>query len=321
MKKILQLSVTVLIFSNLYAQDINITKGWQLLGAIEDINISKFNNSCADYLWKYDNNGWQVYATKSSFNLPASITAMTSLNKADGYWINASSECNLDTKIGSDSSNSSSSTQITFNGKIYKTVISPYTGKEWLDRNLGADQVCTAYDDSSCYGDYYQWGRNSDGHEKSSSNTTTTQATNTSNVGHGDFILDQNLDYDGDWAKDADSDGAIRSANWNPCPTGYRVPTIDELRAETVDQEVQTNADAYENFLKLPSAGYRNYVTGSVYNQSSSESMYGQNIYGTMWSSSVFGSSSKYLYFYSSFADSTIDYRADGLSVRCVKAD
>jgi len=51
-------------------------------------------------------------------------------------------------------------------GVTYGTVTSPYTGRVWLDGNLGASQVCTAYNDSTCYGDYYQWGRGTDGHEK-----------------------------------------------------------------------------------------------------------------------------------------------------------
>ena len=47
-------------------------------------------------------------------------------------------------------------------GYTYKKVISPITQRVWLDKNLGATQVCTALDDEECYGDYYQWGRDSD---------------------------------------------------------------------------------------------------------------------------------------------------------------
>ena len=77
---------------------------------------------------------------------------------------------------------------ITHNGTTYGTVTSPHTGRVWLDRNLGAAQVCTSFDDVACYGDYYQWGRNSDGHEDSASVNTATQAVNVTTVGHGDFI-------------------------------------------------------------------------------------------------------------------------------------
>jgi len=63
---------------------------------------------------------------------------------------------------------------ITHNGVKYDTVTSPYTGRVWLDRNLGASQVCTSATDTACYGDYYQWGRGHDGHQSSSSLTTAT---------------------------------------------------------------------------------------------------------------------------------------------------
>ena len=35
----------------------------------------------------------------------------------------------------------------------------------WLDRNLGALQVCTSSTDEKCYGDLFQWGRGDDGHQ------------------------------------------------------------------------------------------------------------------------------------------------------------
>lgn len=40
----------------------------------------------------------------------------------------------------------------------YGTVTSPYTGKVWMDRNLGATQAATGVNDVASYGDLYQWG-------------------------------------------------------------------------------------------------------------------------------------------------------------------
>jgi hypothetical protein len=34
-----------------------------------------------------------------------------------------------------------------------------------MDRNLGASQVATSRSDTSSFGDLYQWGRRSDGHQ------------------------------------------------------------------------------------------------------------------------------------------------------------
>ena len=104
------------------------------------------------------------------------------------------------------------------NGIEYLTVPSPDTGKIWLDRNLGVSQVCTSSTDSSCYGNLYQWGRNDDGHESSSSTTIVTRASNI-NPGHANFITQT------DWTT-ADSSGADRSSAWTDggtnviCPAG-----------------------------------------------------------------------------------------------------
>lgn len=196
-------------------------------------------------------------------------------------------------------------------GLTYNTVISPYTGKVWLDKNLGASQVCSALDDAACYGDYYQWGRDTDGHEKSDSATSSTQATDIINVGSSFFI-----NYL-DWTT-ADSDGALRAANWSKadgtsvCPIGYRVPTITELEAETIaaSTAVTNNTDAFNNFLKLPSAGYRDSSDGTMRVQGS---------YGIVWSSSVNSSYSRDLYFDNLLADSGSGYRPHGFGVRCLK--
>ena len=205
---------------------------------------------------------------------------------------------------------------ITHNGSTYKTVTSPYTGRVWLDRNLGASQVCASFDDPLCYGDYYQWGRDYDGHQESNSSTTSTQATDVTTVGHSDFITSNNT-YSYDWAQSADSNGSLRSANWSKtdgssvCPVGFRVPTQTELQAETTDNGVTNSASAFTNFLKLPSAGYRDYFDGS---------MFGVGSWGNLWSSSASGSSASHLFFDSGSADwYSYDYRAYGLSVRCLR--
>ena len=52
------------------------------------------------------------------------------------------------------------------------TVTNPTTGKTWMDKNLGANQVATSIADSASYGSLFQWGRLADGHELSTSNTT-----------------------------------------------------------------------------------------------------------------------------------------------------
>ena len=202
------------------------------------------------------------------------------------------------------------------NGTTYGEVISPYTGKVWLDRNLGAKRVCTSLDDTECYGDYYQWGRNADGHEKSTSSSTSARASNITNVGHENFITTTTSPRD--WAS-VDLAGAGRTANWSAtdgssvCPTGFRVPNIAELQAELLDvdsAQIANNTDAFNSFLVLPSVGYRSNDSGALNLQGS---------WGGVWSSSVSGSYSRYVYFFSGSADSSNEYRARGFTVRCLR--
>ena len=201
-------------------------------------------------------------------------------------------------------------TVITHNGTTYGTVTSPFTGKVWLARNLGAAQVCIAYNDTACYGDYYQWGRNFDGHQDSLSGETTTVALDINNVGN-EFIIGS-----GDWAAGPDASGALRVAQWSRtdggsvCPVGFRVPTITELENETINASaaVTNNTDAFNNFLKLPSAEVR-----SPFPVPMPSNM------GVIWSSSIAGSDSQNLSFHEFGASAQQTARAYGQSVRCIK--
>jgi len=198
---------------------------------------------------------------------------------------------------------------ITHNGVTYKSVKSPVTGRVWLDRNIGAAEVCSSYNDVACYGDYFQWGRNPDGHEDSNSGITPTKASSVDNVGNNLFIKGFQ-----DWTS-ADSSGAIRSANWSKtdgssvCPKGFRVPTIDELKAE-VDGHIHNREDAFNSFLKLPSNGLRVYSTGVF--------MY-VGAAGSYWSSTPNATRSFAGYFTPSNAVGTNAFRATGAAVRCIK--
>ena len=201
--------------------------------------------------------------------------------------------------------------EFTHNGLTYGTVISPYTGKVWLDRNLGAAQICTSYDDEECYGDYYQWGREADGHEKPDHTTTYTQAT-TITAADASFI--HYNDYPQDWTT-ADSDGALRAAEWSKtdgtsiCPVEYRVPTIDEIEVETTSAliAVTNKVDAFDNFLKLPSSG----IGGS--------SVFSQTYTGRIWSSSVDDFYSHVFLYDSTESGTSPNYRSTSYPVRCIK--
>ena len=95
----------------------------------------------------------------------------------------------------------------------------------WLDRNLGASQVATAYNDTDAYGDLYQWGRGADGHQnRSSAAPAPSELSGVDDPGHGDFILaNANLF---DWRSPQNDNlwQGVSGTN-NPCPSGFRLPT------------------------------------------------------------------------------------------------
>ena len=161
---------------------------------------------------------------------------------------------------------------ILFYGLTYSLVTSPKSGRVWLDRNLGARQVCTSSTDADCYGDYYQWGRAKDGHESSTSDTTKTRASSITTPAPNKFIINQDkVSTPRDWAKGGiDKRGGLRVAAWKDggvndiCPAGFSVPSINELKEDTVDFSVTNTATAFSSFLKLPAAGSRNGYSGGL---------------------------------------------------------
>ncbi len=185
-------------------------------------------------------------------------------------------------------------------------VTSPTTGRIWLDRNLGASRVANSITDIESYGDYYQWGRGTDGHQLSTSSTTSVLSDNDT-PDHGDFII---TDYaPNDWRSPQNDDlwDNVNSTN-NPCPNGFRIPTAEEWENEFLTWD----DPLFESFLKLPCAGYRsNYGNMSELGN-----------YGFYWTSNTLGSLANNLEISSS---STYSYllrwnsRAIGGSVRCIK--
>ncbi|MFN3588807.1 MAG: hypothetical protein ACK4UP_05450 [Spirosomataceae bacterium] len=188
-------------------------------------------------------------------------------------------------------------------------VTSPATGVIWMDRNLGASRSATSIDDRQAYGDLYQWGRATDGHQCRNSEITEILST-TDQPGNAKFIIGQNIP---DWRSPNDSNPrrwqGVFGIN-NPCPSGFRVPTEAEFRAEQIGLNLYNNKGAFESVLKLPSSGYRSsfdgYVTGS-------ETM------GYYWTSTYTSTSSRSFTFTSGQNGIGTNNRLVGQSVRCVK--
>ncbi|MDR1679641.1 MAG: leucine-rich repeat protein [Prevotellaceae bacterium] len=199
----------------------------------------------------------------------------------------------------------------------------------FLCYNLGADPNMSideqmAYTtanatDATVYGDLYQWGRPTDGHEKRTSGTTNTLST-TDVPGHPFFITP----FGSDWRSPSNSSlwDTSKTAN-DPCPPGFRVPTGKELESIVNTNTWEWNnvgtagyrisPDGGSNFtLFLPAAGYR-----------SNAGILGTEISGMYWSSETNPTVPTLSFFTSQQPPVSpfpgITEREMGYSVRCIK--
>ncbi|MFZ4545675.1 MAG: hypothetical protein ACOYOA_16620 [Saprospiraceae bacterium] len=192
---------------------------------------------------------------------------------------------------------------------ILVNVMSPQSGKIWMDRNLGAAVAASSSTDVNSYGDLFQWGRRADGHQCRNSATTAT-ISSTDQPGHANFIISPNAPND--W-RSPQNDNLWQGVNGvnNPCPSSYRLPTAFELEEERMSWSSNNTAGAYASPLKLPLAGTRNGINGLISSLGSP---------GNYWSSTAFGTYDNYLSFGTGNAFiENFGYRAYGLSVRCIK--
>ena len=195
-----------------------------------------------------------------------------------------------------------------------RDVINPVTGRVWMDRNLGASRAAESLSDIAAFGDLYQWGRFSDGHQCRWSNTTTVLSSN-STPNHGNFIISNSPPQD--WRNPQNSTlwQGVTGVN-NPCPTGYRLPTSAEITSELASWLSNDYNGAFASPLKLTAGGVRD-ASGSLNNTP---------MRGVIWSSSPssspsgdgsvglrYDSSSAIVFVSPSFV------RAAGVAVRCIK--
>ncbi len=191
---------------------------------------------------------------------------------------------------------------------LVQEVTNPATGDTWMDRNLGASQVATSIDDANAYGDLYQWGRFSDGHQCNTSGTTTTLSS-TDDPGHDLFIVRPDGQYD--W-RSPSNDNLWQGTSGinNPCPSGYRLPTMEEMVAEKQSWSPQNITGAFNSPLHWPATGFRSYQNGGNY---------GQGEWFEVWSNRGGSTTAYFCGARDTFATEGWEAKASGLPVRCIK--
>ena len=239
------------------------------------------------------------------------IQAIT--NPANGLWVFNTSDNKFYLFIGADNEWKEIAYGSGTNIPIPQ-VFNPATGRTWMDRNLGASQVATSSTDTAAYGDLYQWGRATDGHESRTSATTSTIATtSTANAGNSwDGLFITNPTYPSYWLTPQDNTlWQGESGTNNPCPNGFRLPTDAEWEAERNSWATNDPAGAFGSPLKLTTGGFRIYNDASITNAGSD---------GDYWSSIVNSVDASSLGFSDSYTSGIyFNRRAFGMSVRCIK--
>lgn len=185
-------------------------------------------------------------------------------------------------------------------------IITALDGHQWLDRNLGATQVATSKTDATAYGWRYQWGRYCDGHQVTSSATTSTLS-DTDTPGHGNYILTSE-----DWRSTANNNlwQGLSGIN-NPCPANFRLPTSEELLAVFTAEGIGNADQAFNSTLKFTVGGSRRRNTGEYEYYA---------LRGYYWTSTVSSNRSSCVYFTETTLSTLPDYyRGSGMCIRCIK--
>ncbi len=211
------------------------------------------------------------------------------------------------------------SVNVTYNGNTtaYGTVES--LGQCWLDRNLGASQVATSKDDAAAIGGYIQWGRQADGHQFLNA-AQTTSLSNSDNPGTSSFIRAPSSPYDWRSPQNDNLWQGVSGVN-NPCPAGWRVPSLAELEVQRQSWATNDATGAFNSPLKWAKGACRE---GSGNSSDASQAVYCGGDAGAVWSTTVSDGDPIRIVAMRidnnpAYSGPNIFYRASGLPVRCIK--
>lgn len=194
-------------------------------------------------------------------------------------------------------------------------------GNAWTQKNLGSTAVAAAPNDPNAFGNLYQWGRWTDGHQIRTSamaQASTLSSNDPTGIGMGSpffFIGTNPADW---WSTGATADSWMGSTanatnGIDPCASlgpGWQLPTREDWENILGTEAITDLATAFDSHLKLTAAGSRDGQTGTVINA-------GQ--FGNYWSRTANGLYAKDLTIGETFVNADDDaYRSYGMSVRCL---
>ena len=300
-----------------YASDEDATGGW----------LEVTSRSEADVVTKAGNTLERAYeiTIKANAGLDASL-----VNRGYLYIANGGNGSKVDTvtiyqgeNIAYDETRFAAITMEQVNGK---DVI-------WAPINLGATEIATeiiadestpeikAANDRQC-GYFFQWGRNvafryggEPGDVAPSDITLVTYVEATK----PDYLyVDKYISIKGDWFSDFASFNKDWPREYDPCPTGWRVPTKDELQiilTQTTISSTRTDGvwiSPTNAAFVLPVSGWRNYDFGGASVSRGTD--------GAYWSATIVGTRGYRLNFPAASASTLSDRTfSAGFNIRCVK--
>ena len=179
----------------------------------------------------------------------------------------------------------------------------------WAPVNCGAKHVAlNGMADTDGIGNIYQWGRED---ETNFGGGTIVGTTSNSTPNNNKFYTPSGGTYE--WLSTR-NDALWKNGVNDPCPEGYRVPTIADLNT-------WINGDFSGGLLKIKAdSGYPDLVLPAAGNRiCSAGGEYGRGTNGYYWSSSVSGSNASYVTFSSATVVADTYYRAQGFSLRCIR--
>lgn len=208
--------------------------------------------------------------------------------------------------------------------------LSSSTGKIWMDRNLGANRAAQSITDNSAYGCLYQWGRGNDGHANMNYTTPTNgiklasswpnNIRSTTETPNNTLIYSEEPTYT-DWLVTPNPNlwQGVNGIN-NPCPSGFRLPTMTEIDAELSAYSI-TDTNVNSAYTNGPGGGFKFVKGGQRYYGDGFGVASSVGVYGWYWTSSVNSDgTSKQLRLSEAFVNITqTGNRNKGYSIRCIK--